>query len=112
MSVAPHSNTDIDRGQQNLPLVLGCFSEKDHGHHFEYAKNPEFVLFPDLSTGVNTEYPHLVYVGPFAETRMALVKGTVAYVVVDEIDTDRYVIEKWYIKAPRKYDTSWVRIPA
>jgi hypothetical protein len=35
--------------------------------------------------------------------RYALVKKTVAYIVVDEDDTGRAVIEKWQIKGHRVY---------
>jgi hypothetical protein len=84
--------------------LAGCFNEKTYGRPFEYKMNPEMVLHPDLKTGRNTVYPHLVFVGPHGDqVRMALIKKTVAYVVVDEIDTDRYVIEKWDIKNNRPY---------
>ena len=74
--------------------LTGYFTEKDYGE----------VLHPDLKTGRNTVYPHLVFVGPEGDqVRMAFVKKTVAYVVVDEIDTDVYRIEKWNIKNHRSY---------
>lgn len=89
------------RSAQNLK---GYFTEKDYGRPFEYKSNDTLVLHPDLKTGRNTVYPHLVFVGPEGDqVRMALVKKTVAYVVVDEIDNDRYVIEKWNIKNHRSY---------
>lgn len=78
--------------------MIGCFTEKEFGKRFTYKMNTEFCLHPDLKTGRNTEYPHLVVVGPNADqVRMALVKKTVAYVVVDERE-GRFVIEKWQIK--------------
>lgn len=84
--------------------LAGYFTEKDYGRPFEYKMNPEFVLHPDMKTGRNVQYPHLVFVGPNGdEVRRAFVKKTVAYVVVDEIDTDKYVIEKWNIKNHRSY---------
>lgn len=90
----------------NLTLatnLLGSFDEKDYGKTFEYKQNPEFVLHPDLKTGRNTVYPHLIFVGPEGDqTRRALVKKTVAYVVVDE-NENGYVIEKWNIKNHRQY---------
>lgn len=83
--------------------LLGSFVEKDYGRTFEFKQNPEFVLHPDLKTGRNTVYPHLVFVGPEGDqTRRALVKKCVAYVVVDETENG-YVIEKWNIKNLRKY---------
>ena len=84
--------------------LSGCFNEKDYGRPFEYKRNPEMVLYPDLKTGRNVVYPHLVFVGPNGDqVRMALVKKTVAYVVVDIDAEDRYVIEKWDIKNHRIY---------
>lgn len=84
--------------------LIGYFTEKDYGRPFEYKKNPDMVLHPDLKTGRNTVYPHLIFVGPEGDqVRMALVKKTVAYIVVDEIDNDQSVIEKWNIKNHRSY---------
>ena len=84
--------------------LAGCFTEKDYGRPFEYKKNPDMVLYPDLKTGRNTVYPHLIFVGPRGDqVRMALVKKTVAYVVVDEVEGDRSIIEKWDIKNNRTY---------
>ena len=84
--------------------LTGYFTEKDYGRPFEYKNNDVEVLHPDLKTGRNTVYPHLVFVGPEGDqVRMAFVKMTVAYVVVDEIDTDVYRIEKWNIKNHRSY---------
>ena len=84
--------------------LAGYFTEHDYGRPFEYKSNPEMVLHPDLKTGRNTIYPHLIFVGPEGEqVRRALVKKTVAYVVVDEIDNDKFVIEKWKIKNHRLY---------
>lgn len=84
-------------------LAVGCFTEKQFGKRFTYKMNNEFHLHPDLKTGRNTEYPHLIDVGPNADqVRMALVKKTVAYVVVDETENG-FVIEKWQIKNKRTY---------
>ena len=84
--------------------LAGCFNEKEYGRPFEYKKNPDMVLYPDLKTGRNTVYPHLIFVGPRGDqVRMAMVKKTVAYVVVDEVDGDRAIIEKWDIKNNRTY---------
>lgn len=78
--------------------MIGCFTEKEFGKRFTYKMNNEFCLHPDFKTGRNTQYPHLVVVGPNADqVRVALVKKTVAYVVVDERE-GRFVIEKWQIK--------------
>lgn len=80
--------------------IVGIFEEKGFGHAFEYSMNPELVLHPDLKTHRNTVYPHKVWVKD--GWRRALVKKTVAYIVVDETD-DGYTIEKWDIKGNRKY---------
>lgn len=87
----------------------GCFTECDCGHFFEYDTHGEgLVLHPDLATGRNTEYPHRVWVcnRPVNDSgwRYALVKKTVAYIVVDEDDTGRAVIEKWRIKNHHVYN--------
>ncbi len=88
--------------------LAGYFVEKDYGRPFEYKMNDQVVLHPDLKTGKNTVYPHLIFVGPEGDqTRWALVKKTVAYVVVDE-DVDAngrawFKIEKWNIKGHREY---------
>lgn len=83
--------------------TVGCFTEKEFGKRFTYKMNNEFCLHPDLKTGRNTQYPHLVVVGPNADqVRVALVKKTVAYVVVDETENG-FVIEKWQIKENRTY---------
>jgi hypothetical protein len=83
--------------------IIGRFDEVDHGHTFEFSQEPEMYLFPDLKTGRNTTYLHRVWVtdhriGGEQGWRHALVKKTVAYVVVDEDDNGRAVIQKWKIK--------------
>jgi hypothetical protein len=84
--------------------LVGYFTEKTFGRPFEYKMNPEMVLHPDMKTGRNTVYPHLVFVGPEGDqVRRAFIKKTVAYVVVDEIENDHFIIEKWQIKNHRQY---------
>lgn len=97
MAYAPHGVT-----------VSGSFVEKDHSKTFEYVENPnkEMVLHTPAHGGRLTQFPHLIYVGPLQETRVALVKKTVAYVVTDEFEsngTTFYTIEKWIIKNHREY---------
>lgn len=88
-------------------IFLGMFAEKDYGNYFEYSMADDFVLHPDLKTGRNTEYPHKVWVTEPWENdygyRRALVKKTVAYVVVDEADDGSAVIERWYLKNHNEY---------
>ena len=87
--------------------VIGEFVEKGEANWFQYTEMDEIVLHPDLKTGRNVVYPHKLWVthvqAPYEQGwRQALVKGTVAYVVVDETD-DSFIIEKWNIKGHRKY---------
>jgi len=84
--------------------LVGYFVERDYGRPFEYTNNPEKPLRVDMKTGRVTEYPHLVFVGPEGDQmREALVKKTVAYVVIEELENDRYVVQKWNIKGHRSY---------
>jgi hypothetical protein len=84
-------------------FVSGSFVEKDYGHTFEYIDNPEIVLHVPAHGGKMTRFPHLIFVGPHGgETRRALIKGSVAHVVIDETN-DVFVVEKWNIKNHRKY---------
>jgi hypothetical protein len=85
--------------------LVGYFVERDYGRPFEYTNNPEKPLRVDMKTGQVTEYPHLVFVGPEGDQmREALVKKTVAYVVIEELENDRYVVQKWNIKGHRSYN--------
>jgi len=89
----------------SVETIDGYFTEKTFGNTFEYIKNPELVLLPPAHGGRNVEYPHLIFVGPLAETRMARVLGNVAHVVVDEKTRDGepwFVIEKWEITKHRR----------
>lgn len=86
-----------------IHAVSGSFVEKDYGKTFEYVENPEFVLHVPAHGGKLTRFPHLIFVGPRGEeTRMALVKGSVAHVVTNETDFV-FVVEKWNIKNHRRY---------
>jgi hypothetical protein len=86
----------------NNTKILGCFTEQDYGHKFEYVENPEKVLHVPAHGGKNVHFPHLVFVGPLGETRRALVKGSVVHIVTAETMSG-YVVEKWYIKNHRRY---------
>ena len=76
----------------------GAFIEKDHGNFFEYDLHGESPL---------PEYPHRVWVSenPVNDSgwRYALVKKTVAYIVVDEDDSGQPVVQKWSINGHRIY---------
>ena len=78
---------------------IGEFVEKDYGHNFEFSNNNEDYLFEN--------YPHKVWVGGITNDqgyRYALVKKTVAYIVVDEDDYGLPVVEKWNIKQHRVFN--------
>lgn len=90
MAFAPSSVYPIREG--------GAFIEKDHGNFFEYDLHGEDT-FPG--------YPHRVWVSenPVNDSgwRYALVKKTVAYIVVDEADDGQPVVIKWSIKGHLSY---------
>lgn len=79
---------------------LGSFVEKDYSHLFEFSVNDH-----DFAWAPQEDFPHLVWVGPGYEVqpRYARVLKTVAYVVVNEDEFGRPVIEKWSIKKNRSY---------
>lgn len=91
---------------------LGCFylnnPDSKKSLIFEYSHNPELILAPPAHGGRNIEFPHRVWVTTPREGidqgwRYACVKGTVVHIITDEFD-DRFVVEKWSIKAHIKYD--------
>lgn len=85
MSYAPAS---IPQAQ-----IVGNFVEKEFGKTFEYAMA---TSFPEDKF---RDYKHKVFVGHNGEqTRFALVKKTVAYVVIDEDDNGGLKVEKWDIR--------------
>ena len=92
MAFAPYTNDRRTIGIDSK--VLGQFREKEYDHLFEFAENDDW--FAD-------EYPHKIFVGN-DETRIGLVKKTVAYVVVDEGGDGTPVVEKWSIKNFRGYE--------
>lgn len=99
MAYAMHTNTDYAYGA-DVPLLLGQFTEKEHGHYFEYADRP-FGLGGDFAPDAT----HVVYVGYGGQYRFARVLKTVVYVATDEEITA--VWEKWSIKQHRHYLTQW-----
>lgn len=92
MAFAPYTNDRRTIGIDSK--VLGQFREKEFDHSFEFAENDGWFV---------DEYPHKIFVGN-GETRIGLVKKTVAYVVVDEGDDGSPVVEKWSIKNFRGYE--------
>jgi hypothetical protein len=82
--------------------ILGSFHEVEFGNFFEFSKNKDEGI-PHLS-----EYPHRVWVTTPREGidhgfRYAIVKKTVAYIVVDEDDYGVPVVEKWKLKNKNDY---------
>ena len=70
--------------------LLGSFVEAEFGHTFEYRVRQDKTNYrPDL--------PHLIYVGD-NQTRFANVLKTVAYVLCDEDD-----VQKWAIRRHREF---------
>lgn len=93
---------------------LGCFVEKDCGNYFEYSMATEYEAYE--LRGNTVEFPHIVWVtapkeGLDCGYRRALVKKTVAYIIVDEDDYGKPVIEKWDLKKNEKYACSNVPTP-
>ena len=78
---------------------IGAFTEKDVKNVFEYSVNDDPIM---------VEWPHKVWVGGGqindSGYRYAIVKKTVAYIVVDENDYGEAVVEKWNIKSNREYN--------
>ncbi len=72
---------------QNL---AGSFVEAEFGHTFEYRVRQD-------KTNYRADLPHLIYVGD-NQTRFAKVLKTVAYVLCDEHD-----LQKWAIKRHREF---------
>jgi hypothetical protein len=97
------SSTYFDIGDGS---IVGRFVEVDHGNTFEFSLEPERYLAPDLmKAGRNAIYPHRVWVADPNQRvageqgwRHALVKATVAYIVVDEDEFGQPVVQKWKIK--------------
>lgn len=87
--------------------LLGNFEEEDMGNIFEYEMADDYQEF--VIRGKRCEFPHLVWVtSPWKMDcgyRRALVKKTVAYIVVDESDNGP-VIEKWKVKKHNYYLSS------
>ena len=81
---------------------IGAFVEKDAGNTFEYSINDDEQEWCSW----NKEYPHKVWVGGAVNDwgfRYAVVKKTVAYIVTDEDEYGRPVVQKWQIKSQRDY---------
>lgn len=112
MGYALHTNTDVRNAfltnQPPMPLVLGCFTEADEGHQFEYAVRLNERSFAPADFAADC--PHIVFMNE--SYRFAKVLKTVAWICVDEDEDGQPVYEKWHLKQHRNYDTSWVHASA
>jgi hypothetical protein len=91
MGYAPYTNDCYTKGQGR---VLGEFREACYGHIFEYAaRGTDF--FPE---DFQTDLPHVIFVGDDHQARLGHVKKTVATILCDEDD-----LQKWSIKGHREY---------
>lgn len=112
MTFAAHTNIDVLRQRRMfesvdtpLPALLGSFRHGETGVHFEYAerRHPDVTFAPD--------YQQMIYVADVegrANTRLAKVHKTVAYIVVDEDAAGQPVVERWPLKGHRIYDPSYL----
>ncbi len=73
----------------------GEFVEKDHGHTFTYRKTTD-------PWAIRHGFQHEVDVG--YDTRFAKVVATRCYMVIDEDEYGKPVVEKWQIKNHRVYN--------
>jgi hypothetical protein len=71
---------------------IGEFTEVEYGNHFTYRK-----IHPMHTWAINQGCTHEVEVAD-GSIRFAIVKKTVAYVVVDEAPDGTAVFDKWQIK--------------
>lgn len=84
---------------------IGQFTEKERGNYFEYSLNEEQVF-------EGYEFPHRVWVGgPGHGYRYALVRKTVAYIVIDEDEYGKPVTEKWQLSKHTPYEVLEVTNP-
>jgi hypothetical protein len=108
VAYAPHTNQDtLNELRAGLiptpsPLILGAFRNWETSALFEYSerRHPDDTFAPTAC--------HVIYLLN-GETRLAVVRKTVAHVVVDETSDGSPVWEKWHIKSHRHYPTDWVR---
>ena len=73
--------------------IQGCFTHKDHGTFFEFSS-----ATLEESSWAGREYNMKVWLQGGDAWRLAKVLKTVAYVVVDEDEHVRPVVERWPIK--------------
>ena len=90
----------------------GCLIEKEYGKIFEYSTDVaehgwDNRFSSEEENKLAASCTHVVYVGPSFDysvsTRLAIVKKTVAYVLVSD-ENDRAIFQKWYIKNHNEYN--------
>lgn len=69
--------------------IIGQFQEKEFKNFYEYTQDPQYLSPWDIEHGAT----HRIFVASLGDTRPAIIKKTVAYVMVDE-----GVWERWDIK--------------
>lgn len=84
---------------------IGAFQEKDTGNWFEFSINDE-----PWNNHLGEDFPHKVWVGGegvcgMTGWRFANVMKTRTVVVVDEDEFGLPVVEKWYTKKHREYQS-------
>lgn len=90
MGYAPYTN---DRRTADQGRVVGCFTEYDHGHHFEYAERTNAVFPADFRPDMH----HVVFVGE-DDVRLADIKRGIITLL-----NGNGTLEKWMIKNHRVY---------
>jgi hypothetical protein len=77
---------------------------RETGHWFYAERSPELVLAPPAHGGRNIDYLHRIEVAHdpvgMSRWRSAHIGKTVAYVITDEGDDGRLIVERWPIKNP------------
>ena len=81
MAYSP-KNTPCDK-------IDGQFQEKEFKNFYEYTQDTQFLSEWDIKHGAT----HRIFVATLGETRPAVIKQTVVYVMIDED-----IWEKWNIK--------------
>ena len=99
MTYSPYTN---DKRTPEQGVVLGCFDNSEFGTFFEYAERTVTSSDWKFKPYWAPEYKHLIFMSN-GTTRLATIKKTVAYIVIDEAPNGEPISEKWSIKRHRKY---------
>ena len=104
MAFAPHTNDRRTIGFD--PIVLGQFREFTTDNTFEFgcrhsAPADDFCAYGWADPA---EFPHVIFTTN--GRRYARVLKTVAYIVTDEDEWGRPVVEEWALRGHRDYDVA------